>query len=84
MFLIINKNLNRDTIDTLFKPIKKHIRTWSFDLPTHDEIKASKAHLKEVDNAQEFILEAMFDDLRSNYEYHFKEKKTTDTRKSFY
>ncbi len=29
---------------------------------------AAKAHLKQVDNAQEFILEAMFDDLRSNYD----------------
>ena len=37
-------------------------------LPTHDEIEAVKAHLKEVDNAQEIVLEAMFDELRSNYE----------------
>ncbi len=39
-------------------------------MPTHDEIEANKAHLKLVDNAQEFILEAMFDDLRSNYQYN--------------
>ena len=37
-------------------------------MPTHEEINAAKAHLEEVDNAQEFILEAMFDDLRSNYD----------------
>ena len=44
-------------------------------MPTHDEIEAIKEHLKDVDNAQEAILEAMFDDLRSNYETDFSEKK---------
>ncbi len=37
-------------------------------LPTHEEMIAAKAHLKQVDNAQELVLEAMFDDLRSNYD----------------
>jgi|TARA_B100001996_G_scaffold146624_1_gene111708 hypothetical protein len=44
-------------------------------LPTHDEIEAIKEHLKDVDNAQEAILEAMFDDLRSNYETDLSQKK---------
>ena len=44
-------------------------------MPTHDEIEAIKEHLKDVDNAQEEILEAMFDDLRSNYETDFSKKK---------
>ena len=44
-------------------------------MPTHDEIKAIKEHLKDVDNAQEAILEAMIDDLRSNYETDLSEKK---------
>ena len=37
-------------------------------MPTHKEIEAAKAHMKAVDNAQEIILEAMFDDLRSEYQ----------------
>ena len=40
-------------------------------MPTNKEIEAAKAHMKEVDNAQENILEAMFDDLRSVYEDSF-------------
>ena len=48
---------------------------WSFKLPTHDEIKAVKAHLKKVDNAQEIVLQAMFDDLRSRYNGNLSKKK---------
>ena len=44
-------------------------------MPTHDEIEAIKEHLKDVDNAQEAILEAMFDDLRNNYEIDLSQKK---------
>ena len=44
-------------------------------MPTHDEIRAAKAHIEKVDNAQEIILEAMFDELRSNYEINFSERK---------
>ncbi len=44
------------------------------ELPTHDEMKAAKAHLKEVDDAQEIILEAMFTDLRCNYDSNLLEK----------
>ena len=44
-------------------------------MPTNDEIEAIKEHLKDVDNAQEAILEAMFDDLRSNYETDLSQKK---------
>ena len=40
-------------------------------MPTHEEIEAAKAHMKEVDSAQEIILEAMFDDLRSEYDNSF-------------
>ncbi len=50
-------------------------------MPTQAQIEAVKAHLKDVDNAQELILEAMFDDLRSNYEadlsQRFKNKSTS-------
>ena len=44
-------------------------------MPTHEEIKAAKAHLKQVDDAQELILEAMFDDLRNQYEDIFLERE---------
>ncbi len=44
-------------------------------MPTQDEIEAIKEHLKDVDNAQEAILEAMFDDLRINYELDLPHKK---------
>ncbi len=44
-------------------------------MPTHDEMKAAKARLKEVDDAQEIVLEAMFDDLRSSYNSNLSKKK---------
>ena len=44
-------------------------------MPTHDEIEAIKEHLKDVDNAQEAILEAMFDELRSNYDCRLNKNK---------
>ncbi len=37
-------------------------------MPTHKDIEAARAHMKEVDVAQENILEAMFDDLRKENE----------------
>ena len=40
-------------------------------MPTNKEIEDAKAHLQDVDNAQESIIEDMFDDLRSNYEDHW-------------
>ncbi len=44
-------------------------------MATHDEVRAAKAHMKEVDNAQEIVLQAMFDDLRNNYETNFDKKE---------
>ncbi|KGG14079.1 MULTISPECIES: hypothetical protein [Prochlorococcus] len=48
-------------------------------MPTHEEIKAAKAHLKAVDNAQELILQDMFDDLRSNYENNLPDLKDMES-----
>ncbi len=47
-------------------------------MPTNDEVEAIKEHLKDVDNAQEVILEAMFDELRSNYEIDLSQKKVNE------
>ena len=47
-------------------------------MPTHNEIEAIKEHLKDVDNAQEVILEAMFDDLRRIYDSNLLEKLDLD------
>ncbi len=44
-------------------------------MPTHDQIRAVKAHLKLVDHAQEFILEDMFADLRRHYENRLLERE---------
>ncbi len=43
-------------------------------MPTNEQAKVSKAHRKEVDYAQEMILDEMFEDLRINYDYHFSKK----------
>ena len=51
-------------------------------LPTHQEIKEAKAHLKQVDDAQEHILEAMFDDLRSNYDANLLERPDINLNES--
>ena len=51
-------------------------------MPTHEEIKAAKAHLKQVDDAQELLLEAMFDDLRSQYEDSFLERENINIDES--
>ena len=44
-------------------------------MPTHEEVKAAKAHLQKLDDAQELILEDMFDDLRSEYKNSLLERK---------
>ena len=51
-------------------------------MPTHEEMEAAKAHKKEVDDAQENILEAMFDDLRNEYQVPFTEQDATVRKKS--
>ncbi|KGG15548.1 MULTISPECIES: hypothetical protein [unclassified Prochlorococcus] len=44
-------------------------------MPTKDDFEAAKAHLKDVDKAQEDVLEAMFDELRSDYDLDLSENK---------
>ena len=50
-------------------------------MPTHKQIEEAKAHLKEVDNAQDNIVEAMFDDLRDEYKDPCLGKETIDDKK---
>ncbi len=49
-------------------------------MPTHDELEAAKAHLKDVDNAQEVILEALFDDLRNSYQTDLSKKNVSEVK----
>ena len=47
-------------------------------MPSHEEMKSVKAHLKKVDKAQEMILDEMFEDLRLNYDSNLTKKKGSD------
>ena len=47
-------------------------------LPTNEEAKIAKAHLKKVDFAQEMLLDEMFEDLRINYESNLPKKEEPD------
>jgi len=47
-------------------------------LPTNEQAKFAKVHLKKVDYAQEVILDEMFKDLRINYDSNLSKKKELD------
>jgi len=44
-------------------------------LPTNEQAKFAKAHLRKVDYAQEMIMDEMFKDLRINYDSDLSKKK---------
>ncbi len=77
---MLNKNFLDQSLDTFRYPFKKSLRVCELTLPTHDELEAAKAHLKDVDNAQEVILEAMFDDLRNSYQTDLSKKNVSEVK----
>ncbi len=47
-------------------------------LPTNEEAKVAKEHLKKVDYAQEMILDEMFEDLRTHYDSNLFKRTELD------